>query len=83
MSLFKKLFPNIKQKNNSSIIVDNGKNNRFILFDADGKETAFQYLTNLEVYFYGNNNSIKLYNSLRFDRLTKIICSENNQVFYR
>ncbi len=81
MSLFKKLFPNIKQKNNSSIIVDNGKNNRLILFDADGKETASQYLTNLEVYFYGNNNSIKLYNSLRFDRLTKIVCSENNQVF--
>lgn len=51
MSLFKKLFPNIKQKNNSSIIVDNGKNNRLILFDADGKETASQYLTNLKFIF--------------------------------
>ena len=47
MSLFKKLFSNIKQKNNSSIIVDNGKNNRLILFDANGIETKSQYLTKL------------------------------------
>lgn len=69
-----------KNECQSSIIENNGKNNKLIILDDKGKETDIQYLPLLSVRFNGDNNTIILHKNIDFVGHKEIVCSSNNYI---
>lgn len=53
-------------------------NNRIILFDDNGNEKIVKNIKNLDVVFFGNDNTIKVHEKTKFPRTTHITCTGNN-----
>lgn len=64
----------------TSIVKDNGKNNKFILLDDEGNELKTKYLKNLKINFNGDNNYIRMYVSTNFWNMKTITLSDDNVI---
>lgn len=64
----------------SSVVENNGINNKFILLDDNGKPLTQKYLKNLKLKFLGNNNTVIFYASTELISEIIITCTSNNLV---
>ena len=61
----------------SSIVENNGENNKFIVLDENGNKTGIKYIKNIGIKFYGNNNIVKLYKGFKTSERTIIGLHKN------
>lgn len=62
----------------TSIIVNKGKNNKFIILDEFGNKTSLKSIKNLQISFRGDNNTIVVHKNLILKQNFKLSCSSNN-----